>query len=407
MKIIPFASPIHDPVAVKKLLETVENLIKKHVGDELKLDQLRTSPLEEKWDYTIPFIVTGGSEWIVSNTYRAVAPPIILYHDGMNSLPAALEIASYYRSRGASSLLIHIHDFFENYEDYNRLANTAWSLRLNRIRLGVIGGVSKWLIYSFPPRDELSKKGYILVEVLLEKLVETFNNILKNKQTRSNSKLDDIDKANIACMALKEIIAKFDLNVLTANCFKFLQETGVTLCYAFSLLNSEGIVAGCEGDIPSTIAMHIGFSVLGVPGFMANMNKVDFNKGLITLSHCTAPTRILEKYSFTTHYETGKSIAINGVFRENLPCILLRLSNKLDKARVIEGYIVGNPSNEDLCRTRALVKVSRSATESIVKKPMGNHYVLFIARHSKTKYLLELLEILGFENEVFYFENDS
>jgi len=59
----------------------------------------------------------------------------------------------------------------------------------------------------------------------------------------------------------------------------FFKETGVTLCHAFSLLNSEGIVAGCEGDIPSTIAMHIGSGILDIPGFTANINKVDFKEG--------------------------------------------------------------------------------------------------------------------------------
>lgn len=103
------------------------------------------------------------------------------------------------------------------------------------------------------------------------------------------------------------------------------------------------------------------------------------------------------------HYETGKSVAISGIFEENIPCILIRLSNNLDKARIIEGYIIGNPNDKELCRTRALIKASKSATENIIKKPMGNHYVLFVSNHDKTKYLVELLEVLGFENEVFYF----
>ncbi len=402
MKIVPFASPIHDPKAVEDLLEKIRNLIKRYSSDELKLDQLRTSPLNKEWEYTIPFIVTGGSEWIVSGTYQIVAPPIILYHDGMNSLPAALEIASYFRANGANTLLIRIEDFFEKYEDYIKIANTAWDLRLRRTRLGLIGGISKWLIYSCPPRDELLRKGYNLIEIPLEELVETYNNILKNEQNKDKEKLDDLDKANIAYKALKEIAMESRLNALTVNCFKFLAETGTTLCYAFSLLNSEAIVAGCEGDLPSTIAMHIGFNVFGTPGFMANINKVDLKEGKIIMSHCTAPAKILKKYSYTTHYETGKSIAISGVFEENTQCILLRLSGKLDKARIIEGYIIGNPSDKELCRTRALIKVGKSAAESIIKNPMGNHYVLFITSHEKTKYLEELLEVLGFKNEVFY-----
>lgn len=48
MRIIPFATPIHDPIAVRNILETINNLIKEHIGSELKLDQLRTSPLNEK-----------------------------------------------------------------------------------------------------------------------------------------------------------------------------------------------------------------------------------------------------------------------------------------------------------------------------------------------------------------------
>ncbi len=402
MKIIPFASPIHDSVAVKKILEQVKLMINRNTGGKIVLEELTIKPIDDKYrlEYTIPFIVTGGSEWIVAESYKDLSPPVILYHNGMNSLPAALEIASYFRKKGNNLGLIEINDFFVEYNTWFRLVKTSWDLRLRRIRLGLIGDISKWLIYSRTSYEELLNKGYVLEKISLDELIEKYMDLLKTMG--NNKKLTDQEKALVAYRALKELIEKYKLDMITVNCFGFLMKTGTTLCYPYGILNSEGLIAGCEGDMPSTIGLYIGYRVFDVPGFMANVNRVDLQNGYVTLSHCTAPLKILKNYSLTTHYETNKSVAIRGVFETNKSCILLRISNDLKVARIIEGIIIDNPIDKELCRTRIKVKITKEGAEKIVLDPIGNHHIMFLTEHEKTYFLKEFLRINGFVTEVYY-----
>lgn len=404
MRITPFASPIHDPQAVGRLLEHVASLARQCPSGGVEVASLQTSPLTSGWEYTIPLMVTGGTEWLVSETYKTVAPPIILYHDGMNSLPATLETVSYYRLKGWNILLLSIREFFGDCSRYLRLASIAWRLRVEGVRLGLIGSISRWLIYSRTPHEVLERKGYKLIEIPLSRLVDTYKAMLESVGAESGRVLSDVDKAGVAYKALKSIIGEYRLDLFTADCFSFILKTGMTLCYPYSLLNSEGIVAGCEGDIPATIALHLGLSLFGTPGFMGNVNRLEPSRGELVLSHCTAPVKILREYSLTTHYETGRGVAVKGVFGEGRACILLRLSNTLDKARIVECYTAGAPGDPDMCRTRVLLKAGREAVEAIARRPMGNHYTLFLVDHEEARHLRNLLEVLGFETEVYHYK---
>ena len=49
--------------------------------------------------------------------------------------------------------------------------------------------------------------------------------------------------------AIKRIVEEEKLSALTLSCFKLIEQTGTTGCLALSLLNDDGIIAGCEGDL--------------------------------------------------------------------------------------------------------------------------------------------------------------
>ena len=56
-------------------------------------------------------------------------------------------------------------------------------------------------------------------------------------------------------VALRAVFARHDLHACTLRCFDLVTRLRTTGCYALSRLNDQGLIAGCEGDVPSTLTM--------------------------------------------------------------------------------------------------------------------------------------------------------
>lgn len=88
-----------------------------------------------------------------------------------------------------------------------------------------------------------------------------------------------------------------------------------TACLPLSLLNDEGFIACCEGDMAGLPAMILLKEISGKPVFL---NDPTFpheyqGKGIVTLAHCTAPRKMdgknFEKTKILTHFESDYGAA--------------------------------------------------------------------------------------------------
>ena len=94
-----------------------------------------------------------------------------------------------------------------------------------------------------------------------------------------------------------------------------------TGCIALARLNSEGYVAGCEGDVPAMLSMMIARSLLGVSGFQANPAHINPQTGEMLFAHCTIPFNMTHRYELDTHFESGIGVGVRGTPRPymNMP----------------------------------------------------------------------------------------
>src|SRR5699024_3890820 len=97
-------------------------------------------------------------------------------------------------------------------------------------------------------------------------------------------------------IGLKNIVDKYNLDGLTVRCFDLLSKVNNTGCIALSLLNDEGIISSCEGDVPALISMLILNALSGEPVFMANPSSIDVEKNEVVFAHCTIPLDMTEDY---------------------------------------------------------------------------------------------------------------
>lgn len=113
--------------------------------------------------------------------------------------------------------------------------------------------------------------------------------------------------------AIRRVCQEENLDALTLSCFSLIQSLKTTGCLALSLLNDEGIPAGCEGDLQSIMTLLMVKELIGKPGFMANPSFVDLARNEVLLAHCSIPTKMAEEFIIRNHFETESGIAIQGI----------------------------------------------------------------------------------------------
>ena len=262
--------------------------------------------------------------------------------------------------------------------------------KLDGCRLGVIGEPSNWLISSYADYDIVKKRfGIELVDIPMDELLETLEGIPEEMPSETSDReiiRNSLPGANRIYKALRNIIDKHQFQGFTLRCFDLLSTMKNTGCLALAKLNSEGFVAGCEGDVPAMLSMKIIQSIAGLSGFQANPSSIDPETGEILFAHCTIPLNMVERYELDTHFESGIGVGIRGFMMEGAVTVF-KVSGDLSRNFIAEGTLVRNQSKPDLCRTQQIIQLSDKCQASyFLTNPIGNHHIIISGNY---KSLLE------------------
>ena len=378
--IFTLTSELHDEQAV--------DTVTKDFLDSLGVDHLfRGSDYSDYGSYTLNliFVRTGGTEGIFKGLFpelreKSDRPFYLLTSGKSNSLAASMEILSYLRQHHLCGEIIHGRPEYiasrilllEKVEGARR--------KMNGCRLGIIGKPSDWLISSCADADVVKQRlGMELVDVPMNTLLDTIAAIPEKMPSESSDRemiRRSLPGANRIYEALRDIIDKQQLQGFTLRCFDLLSTVKNTGCLALAKLNSEGCVAGCEGDVPARLSMKIIQSVTGLSGFQANPSAIDPETGEILFAHCTIPLNMVERYEFDTHFESGIGVGIRGYMKEGAVTVF-KVSGDLSRCYIAEGTLVRNQSKPDLCRTQQVIQLSdKSQALYFLTNPIGNHHII-------------------------------
>ena len=378
INILPIVSSLHDGDTINE--ETKALLSKIESQSEFTFN---VSNIENLYDTLLSLILvqSGGSEGRFLEIEKDLKPPFyLLTYGSNNSLAASMEILSYLKAKNEESGILHGSPSFIT----NSINEILHSEVIPTTKLGVVGKPSDWLIASNVDYDKVKSMYNIdLVDVDLQELIDTYNNITLGEY-KSDLLLDfDLNEVNDAkklSKALEILKEKYKLQGLTLRCFDLLSTVKTTGCLGLSLLNSEGSIGTCEGDIPSILSMHILKEVTGKPGFQANPSRIDSEKNEMIFAHCTLPLDMTDSYEVMTHYESGIGVAFRGKLEEQ-DITMFKLSNNLKDYYVSEGTIIENLDECNLCRTQ--VKIQMEDTKYFLSNPYGNHHIIVYGRHKE------------------------
>jgi L-fucose isomerase-like protein len=390
--VLPVASSLHGAETTARIIGGLRSLLSARgatIGDRVG-----------RADATTPLailVVTGGTEQYVLQVIRERhqvvpgEPVLLLAHPDHNSLPAALEALGrlqrdhqrgrivVLRDGRSDQLLAAVHD------------HAVWHA-LHRARIGLVGEPSDWLVASTPnPSSVRHRWGVGLVEVgmagTLHRYADNAEGPLAEPVSVGARHVHEPTPADIADAArfepvLTATVDRERLDAVAVRCFDLVLDAHTSGCLALSALNDAGVIAGCEGDVASTLALLWAKHLTGQLGWMANPAVIDSGTGIIELAHCTVPRSLVTGYDLRSHFESGLGVAIAGELPPG-PVTLFRLGGaELELLWCAEGEALATDPRPDRCRTQLDVQVPPARAAELLAHPLGNHLVMVNGHHA-------------------------
>lgn len=350
------------------------------------------------------FVATGGTEQIVLDLLAVRAervsgePVLLVAHPANNSLPASLELLARVQQDGMRGRILYVRgaDDAEGLADVGAAVHdVAVRRQLQTTRLGLIGPASDWLVASMPTaatvKDAWGPEVLSLPVAELEARIAAVSDdaidtasaaLAEGTAAILEPSGPDLRIASRVSVALRAMVAEHGLDAVTVRCFDILLADKTSGCFALSALFDEGIIAGCESDLVSTVGLLWTYLLLGETPWMANPSQVDEAANTLVLAHCTIARGLVVNVRLRSHFESGIGVGFQGDLALG-PVTLVRIGGKaMDRLWVAEGEITANGTNENLCRTQAHIALSRGHVSELLRAPLGNHVVLVKGHHA-------------------------
>ena len=343
-------------------------------------------------------IATGGVEnlfkriWASIDVEMMCAPlhprTVTMIADGRNnSLAAALEILTYLGNIGVEGKILHGIN-----EEIVSAVRETQSIASLQGRIGLFGQPSDWLIASGADRDFLRQRyGIETIDIDLQRLIDGIKTVpqteaeemaqtmVKRAKTVKEPTCADMVEATKAYIAIKKICQEERLDAMTIRCFDIVKACGTTSCLALALLNDEGIVAGCEGDMQTLLSMLLAKRLCGEVAFMANPSQLTDKTSM--LAHCTIPLTMCDETIVRSHFESGLGVAIQGLLPLTDYTLFKWGGSQLDRYFVTEARAVETPYSNHFCRTQITLEVNLKPY--LLQHSIGNHHVIIRGRYAE------------------------
>jgi hypothetical protein len=171
---------------------------------------------------------------------------------------------------------------------------------------------------------------------------------------------------NSAAMYLgeKAVLKKHGANAITINCLGGFYGGHIHAypCLGFHELGNEGLIGGCECDVPSAATMvAMNAMTQGRPGYISDP-VIDTAKRQIIYAHCVASNRPFgpkgasNPFEILTHSEDRQGAAVRSILPVGYMTTTIEISDPRKEIIVHRGKSVGNDPDDRACRTKLAVE---------------------------------------------------
>ena len=183
----------------------------------------------------------------------------------------------------------------------------------------------------------------------------------------------EIENSAAMYLAEKAVMKKHGANAITINCLGGFYGGHIHAypCLGFYELLNEGLVGGCECDVPSAAAMvAIGALTQGRPGYISDP-VIDTAGRRIIYAHCVASNKVFgpkgpaNPFQILTHSEDRQGASVRSIMPAGYMTTSVEISDSRKEILFHRAKAVGNDPDDRACRTK------------LVAEPVGDIEKLF------------------------------
>lgn len=221
--------------------------------------------------------------------------------------------------------------------------------------------------------------------------VEKCREILENNFVTTNL-------SNDKKHAVAELSAKFSsfakdnaLSAIAIRCWpEFAAQYGIAPCASMSIVQSEGLLLSCEGDLDCAITMIAHKAAGAVTPFMADLSQVNPEENTALMWHCgVAPCNLQDgicEATLDTYHGGGRGVTAGFVMKQGR-INMARLDSIAGEYRLFMRSGESLPMDKELAGTYAKVRFDMPMSEvldSVIYNGIAHHVSMVYGDYSKT-----------------------
>ncbi len=258
-------------------------------------------------------------------------------------------------------------------------------------RVGIIGSRARGFFNVDVDELDLYKQlgvliDYYQLEELLNMGIENVEIEKRIEELKANFDISELNDQQLRKVA--ELIVRLDefmkvksLTSMAIRCWpEFAEYYGISPCAAMSVLQAEGKILTCEGDILGSLSMLAHVAIGGQYPFLADFSQVDFKENFALLWHCgVAPCNLWDQKctrSLDTYFAGGKGVTAGFVLKSGDLSILRLDYSPPNEYRIFLQQGKAIPIAKELKGTFAKVVFKedvRNVLNKIIKNGIAHH----------------------------------
>ncbi len=216
-----------------------------------------------------------------------------------------------------------------------------------------------------------------------EEIVETRKNQLSAIFDVSTLTSEKLNKVALLSAKFNRFMQTHNLTNLAIRCWpEFARMFGISPCAAMSLLQSEGKILSCEGDILGSLSQLAHQAIGGETPFLADFSQANFQEDFALLWHCgVAACNLWDgqcNRSLDTYFAGGKGVTADFVMKSG-PISLARIDYSPGEYRILIQQGEGIPMEKELKGTYLKTTFTggvRPFFDKIIKNGIAHHISL-------------------------------
>ncbi|MCL2107059.1 MAG: fucose isomerase [Oscillospiraceae bacterium] len=188
--------------------------------------------------------------------------------------------------------------------------------------------------------------------------------------------------ARLVC-SLRRFMETNRLDAAALRCWpEFANQYGIAPCAAMSVLQAEGRILACEGDLQGAMSM-LALRAAGAESpYLADLSQIDFENNFALMWHCgVAPANLwdgVSERSLDSYFAGGRGVTAGFVMKSG-PVHILRIDTARGKTRLFSQAGEAYPMKKLLKGTYAKVvfeKDTRALIELVTSSGVAHHAAL-------------------------------